>query len=75
MPQDLSTFPKVKSVISERGGKVVFTKMGITRSYVVQIQNFLYEKKALFKMYNFVEEVELKFWIERAHMIGLAEAI
>ena len=53
----------------------VFTKMSITRSYVVQIQIFLYEKLALLKIYNFVKEVELKFWKDRGLMIGLAEAI
>ena len=61
MPQDLPTSPKVKSAISEKGGKAFFTKMGITRSYVVQIQKVLYEKLALFKLYNSTEEFELKF--------------
>ena len=52
---------KSKLLFLKRRGKVVFTKSGISRPSMVQIQNFLYQKKDLFKIYNFVEEVELKF--------------
>ena len=75
MHQDLPSLEKVKTAISEKEEKAVFTKMSITCSYKVGIQNTLYENLANFKLYNFVEEVEAKSAFYRGDQAGWTETI
>lgn len=59
-----------KLLFLKRGKKAVFTKMSITCSYKVGIQNFFYGKLANFKLYNSVEEVEIKSACYRGDQTG-----
>lgn len=58
-PKSLPKIHLVKTAISAGGGKVGFTKMVISGANQLGFQRFLYGWKALFKLYNFLEEVEL----------------